>query len=246
MFDIFHPSGLLGLPLNWRSSLIVLLFFFSSYWVLGNKINYFIKSLFNVLVVEFSAVFGRLNFPGAVFLRVSLFTYILFNNFFGLFPYIFTSSSHGVFTLALALPLWLGHMRIAFSQNLESSLAHFVPLNTPGVLIPFIVIIELIRRIIRPFTLAIRLAANIIAGHLLLRLLSEKITTGRLIIFFRVLVGLLRLIILELGVRVIQAYVFRLLSTLYLNEVNTKKFMCLNSVINILDFLSKDDFSLNI
>lgn len=137
-------------------------------------------------------------------------------------------------------------MRIAFSQNLESSLAHFVPLNTPGVLIPFIVIIELIRRIIRPFTLAIRLAANIIAGHLLLRLLSEKITTGRLIIFFRVLVGLLRLIILELGVRVIQAYVFRLLSTLYLNEVNTKKFMCLNSVINILDFLSKDDFSLNI
>ena len=223
MFSIFDPSGLLSLPLNWLRRILVLVFFWRNYWTLKNKLLLSIKLGVNRLYAEFNAVFGRLAFPGSVILRIVLFLNILLNNFCGLFPYIFTSSSHGVFTLSLALPLWVGHIFIAFSQNLEVSLAHFVPLSTPRVLMPFIVLIEFIRRIIRPFTLAIRLAANIIAGHLLLRLLREKIVLGNLIIFAAVLCCLLALLLLELAVRIIQAYVFRLLSRLYLNEVNTKR-----------------------
>lgn len=112
----------------------------------------------------------------------------------------------------------------AFIFSYQNSIAHFVPLGTPILLIPLIVVIEFIRRVIRPLTLSIRLAANIIAGHLLLRLLSEKIVGASFILIRVVLIPLVLLSILEIAVRLIQSYVFRLLSTLYLNEVNNKTF----------------------
>jgi F-type H+-transporting ATPase subunit a len=101
-------------------------------------------------------------------------------------------------------------------------LAHLVPLGTPGILIPFIVMIEIVRALIRPLTLSVRLAANIIAGHLLLTLLRAQgphLPPGLTLFLLRALV-VLRM--LETAVAVIQAYVFRVLSTLYLGEVNTR------------------------
>lgn len=127
-----------------------------------------------------------------------------------------------VFTLTLSLPLWIGHMLIAFWFNFNATIAHFVPLRTPIVLAPFIVLIEIISRIIRPLTLAVRLAANIIAGHLLLTLLRNSIIPRSYLIMSLILAPLLILSILEIAVRIIQGYVFRLLRTLYLNEVNRK------------------------
>lgn len=98
-------------------------------------------------------------------------------------------------------------------------LAHLVPQGTPGVLIPFMVLIETIRSVIRPGTLAVRLAANIIAGHLLLVLMR-----GAISIFSPVAAGLITLfqitlIRLESAVAVIQSYVFAILRTLYAREV---------------------------
>jgi len=95
-----------------------------------------------------------------------------------------------------------------------------VPQGTPGPLIPFIVLIETIRNVIRPITLAVRLAANIIAGHLLLTLLgrtgpSLSLTLVTLLLFSQVL-----LLTLEAAVAVIQSYVFAVLRTLYAREVN--------------------------
>lgn len=86
---------------------------------------------------------------------------------------------------------------------------------------PFIVIIELIRRIIRPLTLSVRLAANIVAGHLLLTLLSSQAPTGAWFPLLLVLSALLALGVLESAVAIIQAYVFRVLRTLYLREVSS-------------------------
>lgn len=99
-------------------------------------------------------------------------------------------------------------------------LAHLVPLGTPGVLIPFIVFIELIRAIIRPLTLSVRLAANIVAGHLLICLVNGAPYFSPVIPVV-LLAGLL-LIMLELGVVFIQAYVFRTLSRLYYAELNER------------------------
>jgi F-type H+-transporting ATPase subunit a len=97
--------------------------------------------------------------------------------------------------------------------------AHLVPQGTPAVLIPFMVCIETIRNVIRPGTLAVRLSANIIAGHLLLTLMGN---TGSGIAVFMVtflVIGQLALLVLESAVAIIQGYVFAVLRTLYSSEV---------------------------
>lgn len=100
-------------------------------------------------------------------------------------------------------------------------LAHLVPLGTPYPLTPFMVIIEIVRNVIRPLTLSVRLAANIVAGHLLLTLLSSQSLNPSYLIIALVLSALILLSVLETAVALIQAYVFSLLSALYLNEVNS-------------------------
>lgn len=98
---------------------------------------------------------------------------------------------------------------------------------------PFIVLIELVRNVIRPLTLSVRLAANLVAGHLLMTLIrspAPSVHTALLLILIR---GLVILIVLERAVAFIQAYVFRILRTLYLREVNAIKF---NYLCNLNNF----------
>lgn len=99
-------------------------------------------------------------------------------------------------------------------------LAHLVPLGTPGALIPFIVLIETTSNIIRPGTLAVRLAANIIAGHLLLVLLGNQGASLASSILSFLLITQILLLTLESAVAVIQSYVFAVLATLYSREVS--------------------------
>jgi F-type H+-transporting ATPase subunit a len=99
-------------------------------------------------------------------------------------------------------------------------LAHIVPLGTPGVLIPFIVLIETIRNVIRPGTLAVRLTANIIAGHLLLVLLGNQGPSSSSRIILILISTQILLLMLERAVALIQSYVFAVLTTLYSREVS--------------------------
>lgn len=94
-----------------------------------------------------------------------------------------------------------------------------VPAGTPGALAPFMVLIELLRGLIRPITLSVRLAANIVAGHLLLTLIRGQAISPLVVV---VILSLGLMFLLEMGVRVIQAYVFRVLGVLYHSEINTK------------------------
>ena len=97
-----------------------------------------------------------------------------------------------------------------------------MPLNTPKALLPFIVLVELVSSFIRPITLAVRLAANIVAGHLLLVLLSSVISLKSSLFVIVFIFGIIRIIILsvlESAVRLIQAYVFVALQRLYVSEV---------------------------
>ena len=94
-----------------------------------------------------------------------------------------------------------------------------VPLGTPSFLIPIIVIIETVSNIIRPMTLSIRLAANIVAGHLLLTLLGSQGPIISMIILTILIIRLILLLILEVAVACIQSYVFTILRSLYLNEL---------------------------
>merc|ERR1711878_33994 len=142
----------------------------------------------------------------------------------GLAPYIFTRSRHISFTLTLAIPIWIGRIVFSIKNQYNRLFAHLVPSGTPVALIPVIVIIETVRNVIRPGTLSIRLAANIVAGHLLLTLLGSQGPAARGLVIITLIVSLILLLCLELAVACIQAYVFTILRSLYLNELRTVSF----------------------
>nr|YP_009123029.1 ATP synthase F0 subunit 6 [Austropotamobius pallipes]AJK90913.1 ATP synthase F0 subunit 6 [Austropotamobius pallipes] len=220
LFSIFDPSSsVFSLSLNWISTFLGTMFLPYLYWASPSRWGVGWSGLTKGLYNEFKVILGDRNL-GLGLMFVSLFTLISFNNFLGLLPYVFTSSSHLVMTLSLALPLWLSFMVFGWVNHTQQMFSHLVPQGTPGVLMPFMVLIETISNIIRPGTLAVRLAANMIAGHLLLSLLGNMGPS----MFFSVIWVLISLqillLLLESAVAIIQSYVFAVLSSLYASEVN--------------------------
>nr|AKR06301.1 ATP synthase F0 subunit 6 [Tenebrio molitor]UAJ48197.1 ATP synthase F0 subunit 6 [Tenebrio molitor] len=219
LFSSFDPSSNWSMSLNWLSTTIGLMIIPASFWFIPSRSTILWNKITTTLHKEFKTLIGE-NIKGSTLMMVSLFSLIMFNNFLGLLPYIFTSSSHMVMTLTLALPLWLTFMVFGWINNTVHMFAHLVPQGTPPVLMPFMVCIETISNVIRPGTLAIRLSANMIAGHLLMTLLGN---TGTVISTYMVsilIIVQIALLLLESAVAIIQSYVFAVLSTLYSSEVN--------------------------
>jgi F-type H+-transporting ATPase subunit a len=123
-------------------------------------------------------------------------------------------------TLTLALPLWIRFIIFGRTKNTNHMFEHLVPQGTPAVLIPFIVCIETIRNIIWPGTLAVRLTANKIAGHLLLTLLRNNGPSTGYSLLSLLIIAQILLLIQESAIAIIQSYVFAVLRTLYSREVN--------------------------
>nr|YP_009473431.1 ATP synthase F0 subunit 6 [Choristoneura occidentalis biennis]AVI57902.1 ATP synthase F0 subunit 6 [Choristoneura occidentalis biennis] len=221
LFSIFDPTtNLFNLSLNWISTLVGLMFLPYSYWLIPNRFFMLWNLILNTLHKEFKTLLGTNGLNGSTFIFVSMFSFILFNNFLGLFPYIFTSTSYLTLSLSISLPLWLSFMLYGWINNSQHMFAHMIPQGTPGILMPFMVLIETISNIIRPGTLAVRLTANMIAGHLLMTLLSETgPSMSSYFVFLLVIIQIL-LMILESAVAVIQSYVISILSNLYASEVN--------------------------
>ena len=219
LFSIFDPSCALFLPLNWLAVFTALTFIPPLFWILSNRLNILFKTITEKLHLEFKTLVGPNATMGHTLIFISILLFIAVNNFLGLFPYIFTATSHLSLTLTLALPLWLRFIIFGWFNHSQHILAHLVPNGTPAILIPFIVLIETIRNIIRPGTLAVRLTANIIAGHLLLVLLGNQ-GPGSSYSVLSLLLGVqLLLLTLESAVALIQSYVFAVLTTLYSREV---------------------------
>ena len=220
LFSIFEPSsGLIELSLNWISTFLGLIFLPYLYWASPSRWLVFWHKLNIGLHQEFKTILGTAQSRRTI-IFVSLFSFIVFNNFLGLLPYVFTRSSHLVITLGLALPLWLTFIIYGWFKHTQHIFAHLVPQGTPSLLIPFIVLIERISNIIRPGTLAVRLIANMMAGHLLLTLLGgtgPSLGSYLLVILF---IAQVLLLLLESAVAVIQSYVFAVLRTLFASEIN--------------------------
>nr|WKU83861.1 ATP synthase F0 subunit 6 [Chalcosyrphus chalybeus] len=220
LFSVFDPSSsIFNLSLNWLSTFIGLLLIPSMYWFLPSRYHILWNNLLNILHKEFKTLLNNNNQKGTTLIFISLFSLILFNNFMGLFPYIFTSTSHLLLTLTLTLPLWLTFMIYGWFNHTQHMFTHLVPQGTPAILMPFMVCIETISNIIRPGTLAVRLTANMIAGHLLLTLLGNTGPSLSSLIISILLITQILLLILESAVAIIQSYVFAVLSTLYSSEV---------------------------
>nr|ASY98421.1 ATP synthase F0 subunit 6 [Neodanuria bolauana] len=222
LFSTFDPSSsIMNFSINWTSTMIGLILIPSTLWFIPSRNIILWNLIINKLHEEFKLLIGKKSInKGSTFIFISLFSIILYNNFMGLFPYIFTSTSHMVMTLSLALPLWLAFMLFGWINNTKHMFAHLVPQGTPGILMPFMVCIETISNIIRPGTLAIRLAANMIAGHLLLTLLGNTGSNMMFTLLPLLIITQILLLTLESAVAIIQSYVFAVLSTLYSSEVN--------------------------
>nr|WRO44914.1 ATP synthase F0 subunit 6 [Themus stigmaticus] len=220
LFSSFDPSSSMGLSLNWASTILSLLILPTIFWLIPSRISMMWNKILLTLNKEFKILLNIKNNKGSTLIFISLFTIILINNLTSLFPYVFSSTSHMTFNLSLALPMWLSFMLFGWINNYIHMFAHLVPQGTPPALMPFMVCIETTSNIIRPLTLAIRLTANIMAGHLLLTLLGNSGSKLSLLVLSVLIFSQLMLFILESAVAMIQAYVFSILSTLYSSEVN--------------------------
>jgi F-type H+-transporting ATPase subunit a len=166
-------------------------------------------------MIETNAGHGGMAFFPFVF---TLFMFILLGNLLGLVPYSFTFTSHIIVTFALAAVVFLGVTAIGIARHGLYFLKLFVPSGVPVVLLLLLVPIELLSYFIRPFTLSIRLFANMLAGHIMLAIFAGFAASVPLLFGILPMGVDVLLFFLELLVAVLQAYVFAILTCLYLRD----------------------------
>ena len=182
-----------------------------------NKMQLIAEMAFEFVSKMISETAGKDARPYFPFI-LSLFLFVLVANLLGMLPYSFTVTSHIIVTFALAFFIFVGVTLVGFARHGISYLKLFVPSGVPIFLLPLIIVIEVISYLSRPVSLSVRLFANMMAGHTMLKVfggfvVSLGILGGWLPLGFAVaLTGL------ELLVAFIQAYVFAILTCIYLND----------------------------
>lgn len=157
---------------------------------------------------------GRRYFP-FVF---SLFMFILFANMLGMVPYSFTPTSHIIVTFTLAMVVFVGVTIIGSVKHGLHFLSIFYPTGVPVYMMPILIPIEIISYLARPVSLSVRLFANMMAGHTMLKLFGGFVVALGILLGWAPLAFLVALTGLEIGIAFLQAYVFAILTCLYLND----------------------------
>ena len=207
--------------LMWIFSLVTITLFSSSYWVILPRWGRVLRVFKDTGSSQAFRSFG-VNIGGFINIVSGLFLFLIVINLSGLIPYVFSPTRHLAVSLSLGLPLWLSLIVSAVVYNPSSVIAGLLPMGAPAPLNPFLVIIETVSIMVRPITLSVRLTANIRAGHIVLTLIGNYLTASFFIssifsIAFLVSIQILYTIF-EFGIRLIQAYIFCLLITLYSDE----------------------------
>jgi len=148
----------------------------------------------------------------------SLFMFVLFCNMLGMTPYSFTVTSHIIVTFALAALVFIGVTIIGFVKHGLGFLKFFVPSGVPVALLPLLVVIEVISYLTRPISLSVRLFANMMAGHTMLKVFGAFVVGLGLIGGWAPLAFMVAFTGLEILVAFLQAYVFAILTCIYLND----------------------------
>jgi F-type H+-transporting ATPase subunit a len=157
---------------------------------------------------------GRRYFP----FIFTLFMFILFGNLLGMIPYSFTYTSHIIVTFAMAAVVFIGVTVIGFVRHGAKFLKLFVPSGVPIFLLPLLVVIEILSYLTRPISLSVRLFANMMAGHTMLKVFGGFVVSLGFLAGWAPLAFVVALTGLEIGIAVLQAYVFTILTCIYLND----------------------------
>jgi len=190
----------------------------SNRWSISQESIY--ATVHSIVINQINANKGQIYFP----FIYALFIFILVNNLIGMVPYSFASTSHFILTFSISFTVVLGATILGFQKHGLEFFSLFVPAGCPLGLLPLLVLIEFISYLARNVSLGLRLAANILSGHMLLNILSGftyNIMTSGFIFFFLGLVPLAFIIAfsgLELGIAFIQAQVFVVLSSSYIKD----------------------------
>nr|QNN90373.1 ATP synthase F0 subunit 6 [Melaenornis chocolatinus]QNN90386.1 ATP synthase F0 subunit 6 [Melaenornis chocolatinus]QNN90399.1 ATP synthase F0 subunit 6 [Melaenornis chocolatinus] len=220
-FDQFSSPTLLGIPLVLISMTFPALLLPSpgNRWI-TNRLSTLQLWFVNLVTKQLMTPLPQKGHKWALILT-SLMIFLLLVNLLGLLPYTFTPTTQLSMNLALAFPLWLATLLTGLRNQPSVSLGHLLPEGTPTPLIPALILIETTSLLIRPLALGVRLTANLTAGHLLIQLISTATSTlfsTMPAVSLLAFLVLLLLTILEVAVAMIQAYVFVLLLSLYLQE----------------------------
>nr|WGT93149.1 ATP synthase F0 subunit 6 [Geocapromys ingrahami] len=220
LFASFVTPTMLGLPIVVAIIMFPTLLFPIPKRLIDNRIITMQQWLIKLTLKQMMLIHNNKGRTWSLML-ITLILFIGTTNLLGLLPYSFTPTTQLSMNLAMAIPLWAGAVFLGFRYKTKMSLAHFLPQGTPIPLIPMLVIIETISLFIQPMALAVRLTANITAGHLLMHLIGGA--TSVLISIsppaaLTTFIILLLLTMLEFAVALIQAYVFTLLVSLYLHD----------------------------
>nr|AQU64372.1 ATP synthase F0 subunit 6 [Porzana fusca]BCD55822.1 ATP synthase subunit 6 [Zapornia fusca erythrothorax] len=220
-FDQFTSPSILGIPLIMIAVLFPALLLPSpnNRWI-TNRLSTVQTWLLHLITKQLMIPLNKKSHKWAMILT-SLMMLLLIINLLGLLPYTFTPTTQLSMNMALAFPLWLATLLTGLRNQPSISLGHLLPEGTPTPLIPALIMIETTSLLIRPLALGVRLTANLTAGHLLIQLISTAaITLLPLMPSVSLLTTtiLLLLTLLEVAVAMIQAYVFVLLLSLYLQE----------------------------
>jgi F-type H+-transporting ATPase subunit a len=183
-----------------------------------------VESIYLLLV---AMVYESVGEKGGQFLALifALFSFILSCNLVGLIPYSYTVTSHLVITLALSTGIWVGKLLVGLRYHGFKVFGIFIPAGAPFAMLPFFVFLEIIGFVIPLISLAVRLFANMMAGHILLKILfgfawKMMMASGLLFIAHLLPLSVLFLLLgLETAVALIQAYVFALLTCIYIGDM---------------------------
>nr|AAM90387.1 ATP synthase 6 [Spindalis zena]ADO23251.1 ATP synthase F0 subunit 6 [Spindalis zena] len=220
-FDQFSSPSFLGIPLILISMTFpaLLLPSLDNRWI-TNRLSTLQLWFINLFTKQLMTPLNKKGHKWALILT-SLMIFLLLINLLGLLPYTFTPTTQLSMNLALAFPLWLATLLTGLRNQPSASLGHLLPEGTPTPLIPALILIETTSLLIRPLALGVRLTANLTAGHLLIQLISTATTalfSTMPVVSLLTFLVLFLLTILEVAVAMIQAYVFVLLLSLYLQE----------------------------
>nr|YP_008475475.1 ATP synthase F0 subunit 6 [Acrossocheilus barbodon]AGS83469.1 ATP synthase F0 subunit 6 [Acrossocheilus barbodon] len=220
-FDQFASPSYLGIPLIAIAIALPWMLYPtpSSRWINNRLITaqeWFINRSTNQLMMPLSMEGHKW-----ALLLTSLMIFLITINMLGLLPYTFTPTTQLSLNMGFAVPLWLATVIIGMRNQPTVALGHLLPEGTPIPLIPVLIIIETISLFIRPLALGVRLTANLTAGHLLIQLIATAVFVLLPImptVAILTAAVLFLLTLLEVAVAMIQAYVFVLLLSLYLQE----------------------------
>ena len=216
-FSLIHISFLpIILP-----CLLFLIIAHSAFWLNYSRFSHALFIPSNFIWDQLTQTIS-FNLKGLSSILTPLFSCLIILNLFGLIPYVFSTTSHLSFTLVLGLPLWLSLIISGILTNPSSWAASLLPGGAPRWLNPFLVLIETIRISVRPITLRFRLAANITAGHIVLTLigiyLAYRIFTLSSFLSATLILIQIGYIMFEIGICLIQAFIFCLLLSLYSDD----------------------------